>query len=215
MLPDRVSPIATDMKFLRTAATGLRRRQLPSEVSQLFEQLFAACEALERDLAGAEMQVAASRTYAEQQVAEREYLFEVMPVACVEVDIGGIIVRANGAASTLLNTSAKRLAGRLLLHFAEHRDDFQLFLRRLGHPDGGGPLACAIRPREHAPVPVECHAVRGSSHFGNTVFIFLITRQPPVARRSGRHAQSAPTGTHLEVRSNGDRTGLVSPDGSV
>src|SRR5688500_4783259 len=95
-----LSPDA-DMKRLRSAAAELRRQRLAAPVAQLVDQMFAACEALERELAGAQMRITATEAQARLRAEERDSLFEAMPVACVELDAGGIILSANPAAATL------------------------------------------------------------------------------------------------------------------
>jgi PAS domain-containing protein len=177
-----------DMKRLRAAVADLRRQRLAAPVAQLVDQMFTACEALERDLAGAEMRIGASEAQIRQETAEREYLFDALPVPCVELDGSGTIVSANPAAATLLNTSRKHLEGRLLLHFTEDRPAFELFLQKLSliHLGGDPLLSCNIRPREHAAVPVECSAVAGGAHRGTVLVFFGPTR--PITRKGLRTA---------------------------
>jgi PAS domain-containing protein len=189
MQPSRLSHTVFDMKRLRSAAAEVRRQQLPPRASEVFEQLFDTCEALERDLAGAEMDLAARQAAAEQQAAKRDYLFEMMPVACIETDSGGTILRTNRAAATLLNTSPKHLVGRLLLHFMEDRESFRLFMQDRDRQDGQAPLACCIRPRERAPIAVDCQTIAASAAGGFTSLLFLLpAQQPAVLRKAGRSA---------------------------
>jgi PAS domain-containing protein len=174
------------MKRLRGAAAELRRQPLTPRASEVFEELFGTCESLERDLAGAEMDLGARQADAELQAAERDYLFQAMPVACIEIDTDGTIVRTNRAAATLLNTSPKYLVGRLLLHFVEDRETFRSFMQQITHHDGPTLLACCIRPREHAPIPIDCKAIAASADRSVTSLLFFVPPPQAVLRRTGR-----------------------------
>ena len=118
-----------------------------------------------------------------------------MPVPCVEIDIGGLILNANPAAAALLNTGRKHLVGRLLLHFADDRQRFESFIQqpspttRIG---GTPPFSCSIRPREQAAVQVDCSAIAGAAQGSTEILIFLVPRQTPVLRKTPRAASPMP-----------------------
>jgi PAS domain-containing protein len=97
----------------------------------------------------------------DEQTALWSYLFEEMPVPCVETDASGIIFNANRAAATMLNTSVKHLGARLLMHFAEDRDRFGQLLRGLSLDGSRHSSSLVIRPRERAPMHVEATVMPG------------------------------------------------------
>lgn len=63
------------------------------------------------------------------EVARRRDQLRRAPIACLTTDAMGQIIGANESASALLNMSAKRMEGRLLLHFAQDRDPFTSLMR--------------------------------------------------------------------------------------
>ena len=191
MPASQVSSRAFEMKQVRAAAAELRRQHLAPPLLQLVERMLSTCESLERDLAGEEMRVAAIEAAGTRRVSERDYLFEAMPAPCVEIDGGGLILNANPAAATLLNTGRKHLPGRMLLHFADDRQRFESFIQKLSlspHLGGPPPLSCSIRPREQAPIQVDCSAVARDAQESSSVLIFLIPKQAPLIRKAPRAA---------------------------
>ena len=136
---------------LKSRAAKARRGGAQDTVD-LVEQSLSLCDGIVRDLAGAGLQLDESRVKLDAQIALWAHLFEEMPTACVETDASGVILGANPAAGVLFNTSVKHLTARLLMHFAEDRDQFGQLLRGLSVESVRHRCALVIRPRERAPV---------------------------------------------------------------
>jgi PAS domain-containing protein len=84
--------------------------------------------------------VAASRT---------QMLFDLVPVACLLIDDGGMITDANPEAVKLLNVSRRHLVGRSFqLYLGGDRDTFQQRLRGLTNGDEQQSWDVPVRPRE-------------------------------------------------------------------
>jgi PAS domain-containing protein len=144
---------------LRTRAARARRGGAPSEASELIDEALALCEVVVRDLAGAGLRIEVAKEKLEAQAGLWSRLFEEMPGPCVETDGGGVILSANPAAAALLNTSVRHLPSRLLLHFADDRDQFGQLLRGLSAGSGQHRCALVVRPRERAPLRVLANVV--------------------------------------------------------
>jgi PAS domain-containing protein len=144
---------------LRSRAAKVRRGASP-EVVEVIDQSLTLCDSVVRDLAGTGLQFDAFKLKLDSQSALWSHLFEEMPAACVETDASGIIFNANRAAASMLNTSVKHLGARLLLHFAEDRDQFGGLIRGLSAGDGSrNQASLTIRPRERAPLAVEATVI--------------------------------------------------------
>src|SRR5262245_15776196 len=137
---------------LRSRAAKGRRGGAAQDSIDLVEQSLSLCDAVLRDLAGAGLQLDEGRTKLDTQITLWTHLFDEMPTACVETDASGVILGANPAAAVLFNTSVKHLTARLLMHFAEDRDQFGQLLRGLSSDSARHRCALIIRPRERAPV---------------------------------------------------------------
>jgi PAS domain-containing protein len=178
---------------LRSRAAKVRRTAAPAEVLEVIDQSLSLSDAVVRELAGTGLEFDAYKVKLDEQTALWSYLFEEMPLACVETDASGIIFNANRAAATMLNTSVKHLGARLLMHFAEDRDRFGQLLRGLPSDGSRHHLSLVIRPRERAPIHVDATVIPRSP--GDTtawLWFFMPPEQPHVnPRRHEKPADSA------------------------
>jgi PAS domain-containing protein len=179
---------------LRNRVAKVRRAAVPPEVLEVVEQSLTLSDAVVRELAGTGLQLDAYKAKLDEQTALWSYLFEEMPLACVETDASGIIFNANRAAATMLNTSVKHLGARLLLHFAEDRDGFGQLLRGLSSDSSRHSSPMIIRPRERAPIHVEATVFPRSPGDRTSWLWFFIPGDHPhlSARRHQRAPSQAP-----------------------
>jgi len=187
---------------LRSRAAKVRRAAVPSEVLEVVDQSLSLSDSVVRELAGTGLQFDAYKVKLDEQTALWSYLFEEMPLPCVETDASGIIFNANRAAATMLNTSVKHLGARLLLHFAEDRDRFGQLLR--GLPSDGSRHRCAlvIRPRERAPMHMEATVIpRTPGDTSSWLWFFNPPDQPPVGSRRHDKSQGDGEGTPSSLAS--------------
>jgi PAS domain-containing protein len=177
---------------LKSRAAKGRRAGVAQDTSDLVDQSLTLCDAIVRDLAGAGLQLDESRVRLDAQIALWTHLFEEMPTACVETDASGVILGANPAAAALFNTSVKHLTARLLMHFAEDRDQFGQLLRGLSIEGARHRCALIIRPRERAPVHMEATvAVRSPGDVSSWLWFFTPLDQHEAAAR--RHSRTVDT----------------------
>jgi PAS domain-containing protein len=169
---------------LRSRVAKVRRITTPDALDVIDQSLMLS-DAVVRELAGAGLQFDVYRTQLDAQEALWAHLFAEMPLACVETDASGIIFNANRAAATMLNTSVKHLGARLLLHFAEDRDQFGQVLRGLSSDGSRYQLRLNIRPRERALIHVEATVVQRSPGDTGAWLWFLAPadRPQPALRR--------------------------------
>lgn len=140
---------------LRTRVAKVRRGLVCPEISEVFDQCLTTCDALLWEFAGAELRCTELLAAAHLKQAAWDRLFEQMPVACLEVDGAGSIVSANPPAALMLNLTVKHLENRLLLHFAEDREQFASLVRRVSLEGTRQTAAIRMRPRERAPIEVQ------------------------------------------------------------
>ena len=173
---------------LRSRAAKIRRGA-SAEVMEVIDQSLGLCDSVVRDLAGTGLQFDAFKVKLDSQSALWSHLFEEMPAACIETDASGIIFNANRAAASMLNTSVKHLGARLLLHFAEDRDQFGGLIRGLAADGTRHHLSLTIRPRERAPMAVEATVVPRSPGDSSSWLWFFT---PAELRHAGsrRHEKS-------------------------
>lgn len=172
---------------LRSRAAKSRRASGPHPLSELVDESLSLCDAIVRELAGAGLRVEESRVKLDGQAALWNHLFDEMPIACVETDASGVILGANRTAAVLFNTSVKHLAARLLMHFAEDRDQFGQLLRGLSADAARYRCTLIVRPRERAPVPVEATvAVRCPGDSSSWLWFFNPTEHHVGAARRPR-----------------------------
>ena len=173
---------------LRSRAARVRRGAAPPEASELIEEALALCEVVVRDLAGAGLQIDDVKEKLEAQSGLWSHLFGEMPQPCVETDGRGVILSANPAAAVLLNTSVRHLPSRLLMHFADDRDQFGQLLRGLATESGRHRCALVVRPRERAPLRVEATVVVRTPGDAESWLWFLAPLDAP--RRAVHHERS-------------------------
>ena len=174
---------------LRSRAAKVRRSAAPADVIEVIDESLTLSDAVVRELAGTGLQFDAFKIKLDEQTALWSYLFDEMPLACVETDASGIIFNANRAAATMLNTSVKHLGARLLMHFAEDRDHFGQLLRGLPSDGSQHRLSLTIRPRERAPFPVIATVIpRTPADTSSWLWFFTRPDQPLTTRR--RHDKS-------------------------
>jgi PAS domain-containing protein len=173
---------------LKSRAAKVRRAGVPQDTVDLVEQSLSLCDAIIRDLAGAGLQLDESRVKLDSHIALWTHLFDEMPTACVETDASGVILGANRAAAVLFNTSVKHLTARLLMHFAEDRDQFGQLLRELSAESVRHRCGLIIRPRERAPVHmVATVVVRSPGDVSSWLWFFTpVEQQEPATRRHSR-----------------------------
>jgi PAS domain-containing protein len=155
---DAASSWARRVAALRTQA-AMRNRD-GAAPNDLTETVLSACEALVRELAGA--QLTRDQLRADLRVADAawDHLFDVIPSACVLTDSAGVILRANRAASTLLNMSATHLKRRELLVFSQDRETFRALLAELNRNPGAELRArLMVRPRERKQTMTQLHVL--------------------------------------------------------
>ena len=179
---------STAISQLKSRAAKVRRGGVPQDTVDLVEQSLSLCDAIVRDLAGAGLQLDESRVKLDSQIVLWTHLFEEMPIACVETDASGVILGANPAAAVLFNTSMKHLTARLLMHFAEDRDQFGQLLRGLSVEGVRHRCALVIRPRERAPVRLGATVVvRSPGDVSSWLWFFTSLEQhEPATRRHSR-----------------------------
>jgi PAS domain-containing protein len=158
-----IDPTVVSSGWARRLA-ALRReagkRSRGAAASDVTEEALSMCEALVRELAGA--QLAHDRLRADLRVAEAawDHLFDVMPTGCLLTDESGSILKANRAAGALLNVSATHLRGRALLVFSEDREAFRALLTEL-RPNCSTELRARmlLRPRERKPALMQLQVI--------------------------------------------------------
>ena len=173
---------------LKSRAGKARRGGVTHDTADLVDQSLTLCDAIVRDLAGAGLQLDETRVKLEAQIGLWTHLFDEMPTACVETDASGVILGGNPAAAVLFNTSVKHLTARLLMHFAEDRDQFGQLLRGLSAESVRHRCALIIRPRERAPVHMEATVVvRSPGDVSSWLWFFRpIELHDPATRRHSR-----------------------------
>jgi nitrogen-specific signal transduction histidine kinase len=125
------------------------------ELRRSGEECLSTCDSLHWEWAGSQRECAALSRKLQLQEDLWEYLFHEMPTAAIEVDAVGTIIKANKPAAVLLNTSAKFLENRLLLHFFRDREQFAAVIRRSSLDGTRQSATLAIRPRERGVVQVD------------------------------------------------------------
>lgn len=173
---------------LRSRATKVRRTAISPEALDVVDQSLSLAEGVVRDLAGTDLQFDAFKVKLDEQTALWLYLFEEMPLPCVETDASGIIFNANRSAASMLNTSVKHLGARLLMHFAEDRERFGQLLRGLSADGSRHRSSLVIRPRERAPLHLDVAVVpRAPGDSSAWLWFFMPPEQAhPLPRRHDR-----------------------------
>lgn len=176
---------AADIEGLRRRTARLARH-LPLDDAGAVELLGSCLEladVLLRDLCG----VARGADALEQQTAAWQRwwhrVFDDMPLACVEVDDDGLIVRANTEAARLFNTSSRQLRRKQLGLFAQDQEACAALLQAAAL-DGGASQAqrLTLRPRERSTIEVVATAVRSPQ--ANPATICWMVSPPSTLRPS-------------------------------
>jgi PAS domain-containing protein len=156
-----IDPIDSASSWARRLAafrTQVGKRTRGPRGNDVTEEALSMCDALIRELAGA--QLARDQLRADLRVADAawDHLFHVMPSACVLTNSGGAILNANRAASRLLNVSATHLQGRELLIFSQDRETCRALLDEMQRNRRTELRArVMLRPRERKPMATELH----------------------------------------------------------
>jgi len=154
---DVASGWARRLASLRRESAKRRRGTAQCELA---EEALSMCEALIRELAGAQLARDGLRADLRAAEAAWAHLFDLMPSACLLTDGGSSILKANRAAGVLLNVSATHLKGRELLVFSQDRDTFRALLKELDR-NGSTELRArlTLRPRERKPAVMQLQVV--------------------------------------------------------
>jgi PAS domain-containing protein len=159
-MTNTIDPVAHWTRQLGGLRQAVDRKRV-TPAGDFTESAFALCDSLLRDLAGSHLESDRLREEVRSGVDAWELLFAAMPGACLVTDGVGTIVKANRAAGVLLNLTAKRLVGRLLLVFSDDRVAFGRLLQDLSLRDDGPRRATlAMRPRERKPLQTDVRIVR-------------------------------------------------------
>ena len=174
--PAHIRRCTTQIERLRARAAKLAR-QLPVDDGGLIEMLdscLSLSDALLRDLSGACLANEALTRQLSDRARWWNDTFTQMPIACLEVNADGAILRANPPAGQLFNTGIRHLQGRNLLPFLEDRDGFALLLREVMFDrTRAHQAAFMIRPRERAPLGVEFTVLQPSPDDDETRLWFV------------------------------------------
>ena len=169
-----------------------RARGVGEESAELIDSCLAACQSLLQEFAAAELRAQQAEHELQASDAAWRALIEKVPAACLEVDAEGIIVSANVAAGTLLNTSEKRLKGRPLLYFFDDRSAAATLIQAGAFNSSSPVTSLIVRPRERAPLRVAATVVGGTDN-ASACWCFLMTGDVVlrVARPTHKLEQSA------------------------
>ena len=179
---------------LRGRAARLARR-LPldePETVELLEACLSLSDSLLRDLSGATL---ASEGLRRQLLLLERWgmeVFDQMPAACVQVSEDGEILRANRAAASLLNTSAKHLQGRKLMPFVLDRDRFSTLLQDVAFDrtrTHAGQFT--VRPRERAATEIRITVLQHPPGDEGTTLWFLAPVDASVTTETARRRRAS------------------------
>jgi PAS domain-containing protein len=168
---DALSGWARRLATLRKEAAKRSRDAAPSD---LIDEALSMCEALVRELAGA--QLTRDQLRADLRVADAawDHLFDMVPCACVLTDSASLILNANRAASVFLNVSATHLKGRKLLVFSQDRETFRAVLEELDRNRSTELRArVMLRPRERKPTVMQLHVLRAPAR--DNAWLWIVT----------------------------------------
>ena len=141
--------------------------------TDLLDDALSLSMTLLQELAGAHLLNRKLQADVKRACANWDYLFDRVPVPCVVTDASGTIVSANRAAALFLNTSAKHLVGRLLLHFTDDREKFGAALLTVTTDRARLEQVMTIRPKERAPREMAVVTVPESSEPSGRYLWFL------------------------------------------
>jgi PAS domain-containing protein len=169
---DSASSWARRVAALRAQAGRRSRGAAPSDVA---EEALSICDALIRELAGAQLLRDQLRADVRMLGAAWDHLFQVMPSGCLLTDSASVILNANRAAGHLLNVSATHLKGRELLVFSQDRETFRSLLKELDQKRRTELRAgLMLRPRERKPMMTHVHVVAAPGR--DQEWLWIVTR---------------------------------------
>jgi PAS domain-containing protein len=149
-------------------------------VMDLLDDALTFCVTLLQELAGAQLQHKRMQADVRRADMNLNYLFDRLPMAALVTDTSGTIVNANRAAALLLNTSAKHLTGKLLLHFFDTREKFAATLDAVTAGDLRVEETMTVRPKERAAREMTIIVVPESSEQTGHFLWFLTPGSQPV-----------------------------------
>lgn len=156
----RAEPASSWARRLADLRAQASRRSRPVQPSEVADEALSICEALVRELAGAQLTCERLRADVSAADAAWDHLFHVMPSACVLTDSAGVILSANRAASGFLNATATGLKGRELLVFSQDREIFRTLLKEIQQNVSSEMRAeLMVRPRDRKPLMTRLHVV--------------------------------------------------------
>jgi PAS domain-containing protein len=170
---------------------AIKRGQVPLKMETALEEASTTCDALLQELAATEGEVRELRGRIRAHENEWEYLFQIMPAACLTTDRAGTVVSANDRAARLLNLSARYLVDRPLTYFMENRDAFLQFVGELGAAPEAR-LTASIRPRERAPLNIDVVVVPQKPDDADLWLWFLTPTTAEVPRKSSEKSGRSP-----------------------
>jgi PAS domain-containing protein len=144
----RLAELQRRLDRLRDKQPSVTRAAI-EELSTALEELRVANELLESQV----MDLQAMRTESQRARSAIDEFAEILPVATLWTDHGGVIERGNDAACQMLNFKKDNLAGKPLMLFITDRAVLLEALRHLYEADGvaGVDLEVVVRPPERSP----------------------------------------------------------------
>ena len=180
-----------ELAKLRSRAARPLASRTNDPLAEMLREALRLCDTLAHDVQVRNEEQASLLQRIDAGQADWDHLFDAMPQACVMTDAAGTIVRVNTAAVAILNTSAARLDTRLLMHYAEDREQFAALLRSAVWDRLRAQGTLTIRPRERAPLLVDVVALARSLQDSNTILWFL---SPALTAAAGAQPARAPRG---------------------
>ena len=148
-------------------------------VADLLEDALGLCGTLIQEIAGAQLLNRRAQADIRRYSDSWDYLFDRVPVPCLVTDAAATIISANRSAALFLNTSAKHLVGRLLLHFSDDREKFNTSLVAIEAHRTRIEELMTIRPKERAPREMMVVVLPESPEAGGRYLWFLLPAPQP------------------------------------
>jgi PAS domain-containing protein len=165
------------LALLRSKAA---KRSRVAPCNDLTDDALTTCDALLRSLVGALVESDRLRAEVRTSTAEWEYLFDVMPTACLLTDSAGLILNANRAAGLLLNLNAKYLKDRELVLFSDDRHAFSALRQQLALGSSRDQVrrTMRFRPRDRKSAAMEVVVMPALADCSDPWLWFLIPTEP-------------------------------------
>jgi PAS domain-containing protein len=202
----QISQLRRQISHVRNRAAKGGRDGVSFELGETFDQCLTTCDSLLWEVAASQRECATLAATAQMERELWDYLFQQMPVACVEVDAQGTIVSANRPAGLMLNIAARHLEKRLLLHFAEDRELFFGLMRRISLERTQHQATLVLRPRERAAIAVQAIIVPRTADAPTSWLWFLSVLERPEYR-----SKKAVTAARQTDDGVGPGSGAISP----